>query len=41
MPKGLKKHIRLQKALIRRQFSDFKEQQQKIDELYKKNKIEK
>ena len=32
----MRKHIRLEKARIRRQFSDLKEQKRLIDELYKK-----
>lgn len=36
MPNSMRKHIRLEKARIRRQFLDFKEQKRLIDELYKK-----
>ena len=36
MPNSMRKHIRLEKARIRRQFSDLKEQDRLIDELYKK-----
>ncbi len=32
---GTRKHIREQKALIRRQVSDVKEQERRINELYK------
>ena len=36
LPKSLRKYIRLEKARIRREILDFKEQGVKIDELYKK-----
>ncbi len=36
LPKSLRKHIRKEKARIRRQVFDFKEQEKLIDELYKK-----
>lgn len=36
MPNSLRKHIRQEKARIRRQFSDLKDQKRLIDELYKK-----
>lgn len=36
LPNSLKKFIRSEKARIRREFSDFKEQERLIDELYKK-----
>jgi len=35
-PKSVRKHIRVQKAAIRREVLDFKQQEQKIQELYKK-----
>jgi len=34
--KSARKHIRLEKARIRREFSDFKEQKKLFKELYKK-----
>jgi hypothetical protein len=36
MPRSIKKFIRRQKALIRRQFLDVKKQEEIIAELYKK-----
>ena len=36
MPRALRKHIRLEKARIRRSFSDIKVQEKLIDELYQK-----
>ena len=36
MPNSLRKFIRLEKARIRRTFSDIKEQEKQIEELYKK-----
>ena len=36
MPNSLRKYIRLEKARIRRSFSDIKEQKRLIDEIYKK-----
>ena len=36
MPNSMRKHIRLEKARIRRQVLDLKEQNRLIDELYKK-----
>lgn len=36
MPKSLKKFIRRQKAVIRRQFLDMKKQEEAIKELYNK-----
>jgi hypothetical protein len=41
MPNSLRKHIRLEKARIRRQVLDLKEQKRLIDELYKKLIIKK
>ena len=35
-PKGIRKHIRKEKARIRRQILDLKEQDKLINELYKK-----
>ena len=35
-PKSVKKYIRTQKALIRRQFFDTKKQEEMIAEMYKK-----
>ena len=37
MPNSLRKFIRLEKARIRRSFSDIKEQEKQIEELYKKS----
>jgi len=36
LSKSLRKHIRKEKARIRRDFSDIKEQRELIDQLYKK-----
>jgi hypothetical protein len=36
LPKSLRKYIRKEKARIRRQIFDFKEQEKLIDDLYKK-----
>ncbi len=36
MPKSLRKHIRREKARIRREFWDLKEQEKLIKELYQK-----
>lgn len=36
MPNSMRKHIRLEKARIRRQVLNLKEQDRLIDELYKK-----
>lgn len=36
IPKSLRKHIRLEKARIRREVLDLKEQGKQIQELYKK-----
>lgn len=35
-PKSVRKYIRSQKALIRREDSDFKKQQERIQELYQR-----
>jgi hypothetical protein len=37
MPHSIRKHIRKEKARIRRQVLDIKEQNKKIEELYKKH----
>jgi len=34
IPKGLKKHLRKEKARIRREFADLQEQKQQIKDLY-------
>ena len=36
MPKGLRKHIRQEKARIRRETLDFKKQEELIKEIYQK-----
>lgn len=36
LPKGIRKHIRQEKARIRREVLDIDEQKKLIDELYKK-----
>ncbi len=36
LPKGIRKHLRLEKSRIRRQFLDLKEQENKIGGLYKR-----
>jgi len=41
MPNSLRKHIRQEKARIRRQVLDLREQKRLIDELYKKLIIKK
>jgi len=41
MPNSTRKYVRLEKARIRRQVLDFKEQKRLIDELYKKLIIKK
>ena len=38
-PKSIRKYIRLEKARIRRQFKDVKEQEKAIDELYSKSEV--
>ena len=35
MPRSIRKHIRIQKAHIRREFSNIEEQKEKINNLYK------
>jgi len=41
MPKSLRKYIRLEKARIRRLFSDLKEQERLFNELYQKLALKK
>jgi len=41
MPNSMRKYIRLEKARIRRQFLDLKEQNRLIEEMYKKLQIKK
>jgi len=36
LPKSIRKYIRFQKARIRREFLDAKEQEKKIEEIYQK-----
>ena len=40
LPKSLRKYIRLEKARIRREVLDIKEQEKQIQDLYKKLKIQ-
>jgi len=36
LPKGLRKYIRLEKARLKREISDFEERKKQVKELYKK-----
>ena len=41
MPKSIRKHIRKEKARIRRVVFDIKEQEKLIEKLYEKHKVQK